>query len=88
MLVLGAAVPLAGVAASTADLNLSRLTVAANLDEQGKATGWLYLDAGEGHAHEKGQFALMRLDVVGKKVKATKIAGKMNPKLTLRVELV
>lgn len=84
----GAAVPLASVAASTADLNLSRLTVAANLDEQGKATGWLYLDAGEGHGHEKGQFALMRLDVVGKKVKAAKVAGKMNPKLTLRVELV
>jgi alpha-glucosidase len=86
----GAAIALAEPAPNTAALRLDELTVAANFDHAGSASGELYLDEGDGHGHEHGQFALLKLAVSrgSKDVAVTRVGGTMERKLRLRVEWV
>lgn len=81
----GAAVALADVAKNTSETSFERLTIVANPDASGNATGMLYLDAGDGYASEKGEFALLRVDVADGKVKTTRVAGKVDKKPVLSV---
>jgi len=53
----GSAIPLGPVTQHVADEAPEAIELAAHLDEQGEARGTIYVDEGEGHAHERGVFA-------------------------------
>jgi alpha-glucosidase len=54
----GAIVPLGRVIQSTAETSLDPLTLLVSLDVQGRASGRLYEDAGDGYGYQKGDFLL------------------------------
>ena len=60
----GAIVPLGKVIQNTNEPSLDPLTLLVCLDEQGRASGALYEDAGEGHGYAKGEYALTRYEAV------------------------
>lgn len=53
----GAIVPLSKIIQSTVDYRVDSLTLLVSLDGQGKASGKLYYDEGDGFSYKKGQFA-------------------------------
>lgn len=55
----GSIVPTGPIIQSTADYSLKKLTLYVSLDEEGKAEGQLYHDAGEGNGYLKGEYALL-----------------------------
>lgn len=57
----GAVLPLGPAMQHTGERAWDPLTLVVNLDDQGTATGLLYEDAGDGHAHEQGDYVLLRL---------------------------
>jgi alpha-glucosidase len=54
----GAIIPLGRVIQSTAEQSLDPLTLLVSLDGQGRASGRLYEDAGDGYGYQKGDFLL------------------------------
>ncbi|MBI2515534.1 MAG: DUF5110 domain-containing protein [Opitutae bacterium] len=62
----GAIVPLGRVIQSTAEESLAPLTLLVSLDAQGRASGQLYEDAGEGFAYREGDFLLTTYEAVQK----------------------
>lgn len=56
----GAIIPLGKVIQNTTEKSLDPLTLLVCLDENGKAEGWLYEDAGEGWGFKKGEYLLTR----------------------------
>lgn len=58
----GSIIPLANLAQSTADLRTDSLTLLVSLDADGRATGQLYEDAGDGFAYRTGHYALSTLE--------------------------
>jgi len=59
----GAIVPLGPVIQSTEDYDLSELTLVCSPDSRGRATGVLYEDDGDGHAHRDGAYRVCRFDL-------------------------
>lgn len=55
----GAIVPACEVFQSTADYSLQTLTLYVSLDDEGKAQGQLYQDAGDGYGYADNQYALV-----------------------------
>lgn len=70
----GAIVPTGKVVQDTGETSLDPLTLYICLDENGRATGDLYEDAGDGFGYQKGDFALEHLQ-------ATLNGGKVTVKL-------
>jgi alpha-glucosidase len=62
----GAIVPLGRVVQDTNETSLDPLTLLVCLDENGRAQGSLYEDAGEGFGYTQGDFALTRYEAVTK----------------------
>lgn len=56
----GAIVPMGKVIQNTAEYTTDTLTLLVNLDENGQASGMLYVDAGDGFGYKKGEYALYR----------------------------
>lgn len=54
----GAIIPLGRVIQSTAEQSLDPLTLLVSLDDQGRATGRLYEDAGDDYGYQQGDFLL------------------------------
>src|SRR5690606_2729488 len=52
----GAIVPMGPIMEWTDQHTLDPITLVVCLDEQGQASGAMYEDAGEGHAHREGDF--------------------------------
>ena len=71
----GAIIPLGKVVQNTAQKSLDPLTLLVSLNADGKATGTLYEDAGDGWAFQKGQFLL-----------TTYSASTKDGKVTVRIE--
>ncbi len=60
----GAIIPLGGVVQDTNEKSSEPLTLLVCLDEQGRANGTLYEDAGDGYGYTKGEYALSRYRAV------------------------
>ena len=58
----GAVLPLGPVRQHVNESPLDPLTLIIHPDEEGRATGLLYEDAGDGHGHERGECRLTRID--------------------------
>ncbi|MBQ9668082.1 MAG: DUF5110 domain-containing protein [Prevotella sp.] len=58
----GAVLPLANLYQNTEEYATDSLTVLVNLDADGRASGQLYEDAGEGFGYRSGDYACYRLD--------------------------
>ncbi|MBQ9668467.1 MAG: DUF5110 domain-containing protein [Prevotella sp.] len=58
----GSIIPLANLAQSTATLRTDSLTLLVSLDADGRATGTLYEDQGDGYAYRQGDYSLSRLE--------------------------
>ncbi|MBN2279090.1 MAG: DUF5110 domain-containing protein [Candidatus Marinimicrobia bacterium] len=56
----GAIVPCSKVIQNTTEYSLENLDLYISLDEQGKASGSLYHDAGDGYGYKEGDFSLIR----------------------------
>ncbi len=56
----GAIVPMGPVVQFEGERPLDELTLVVNLDASGKAAGFLYEDAGDGHGYREGEFARSR----------------------------
>lgn len=56
----GAIVPMGKVIQNTEEYTTDTLTLLVNLDENGQASGMLYVDAGDGFGYKKGEYALYR----------------------------
>ena len=52
----GAIIPLGGVIQNTTEYSLDSLTLIVSLDKNGKASGTLYEDAGDGFQYQKGEY--------------------------------
>ena len=70
----GCALPVGPIVQSTAE-PLTALTLLANLDDEGRATGTWYDDAGEGHGYLAGDFGLWRLVVDGEAADLDRLEG-------------
>ena len=53
----GSIIPVAELSQNTAEYNTDKLTLLVNLDTEGKATGRMYEDAGDGFGFRDGQYA-------------------------------
>lgn len=71
----GAAVPIGPDMQYVSERPLDPLTLLCNPDSSGLATCTLYEDAGDGHGHERGQYALTRYAVEGSVIRRERIAG-------------
>lgn len=60
----GAIVPMGKVIQNTAEYTTDTLTLLVNLDENGQASGMLYVDAGDGFGYKKGEYALYRFTAI------------------------
>lgn len=60
----GAIVPMGKVIQNTAEYTTDILTLLVNLDENGQASGMLYVDAGDGFGYKKGEYALYRFTAI------------------------
>lgn len=60
----GAIVPMGKVIQNTAEYTTDTLTLLVNLDENGQASGMLYVDAGDGFGYKKGEYALYRFTTI------------------------
>ena len=58
----GAIIPVGPVIQSTVDYSTSELTLFVNLDAEGKASGSLYDDAGEGYGYQSGDYAMLNFE--------------------------
>ena len=76
----GAAIPMCNKPMqSTADYDATEIVVIANLDGTGKASGLLYVDAGEGFEYKSGKFLLSFIQVTeGKPLQVQRIQGSFN----------
>ena len=76
----GAAIPICNKPMqSTADYDAAEIVVIANLDGTGKASGLLYVDAGEGFEYRSGKFLLSFIQVTeGKPLQVSRIQGSLN----------
>ncbi len=54
----GAILPLGQIIQSSVDYTVDSLTLLVSLDEKNEATGYLYHDAGEGFAYQKGEYLI------------------------------
>jgi len=70
----GAIVPVGHVIQSTVDYSTSELTLFVNLDAEGKASGSLYDDAGEGYGYQSGDYAMLNFE-------ATAVDGKVEVRI-------
>lgn len=89
----GAIVPLCDVIQNTTEYAASQLTLLVCLDAQGKASGTLYEDAGEGFGHREGDFLLttFKAQKSGDEVRlsVSKTEGRRPPaRRTVRVQVV
>ncbi|HEY1581582.1 MAG TPA: TIM-barrel domain-containing protein [Chthoniobacterales bacterium] len=89
----GAIVPLGKVIQNTNENSLDPLTLLVCLDKNGRASGELYEDAGDGFGFEKGQYALTHYEAAreGERivVRMTRRDGQLTiPKRTVRVRLI
>ncbi len=89
----GAIIPLGRVIQNTTEKSLAPLTLLVCLDEQGRATGQLYEDAGNGYGYQKGDYLLTTYGAVrtGDKVtvSVTHVEGRRaRPARKVVVELV
>ncbi|HBO31030.1 MAG TPA: alpha-glucosidase, partial [Leeuwenhoekiella sp.] len=55
----GAILPVGPVIQSTVDYSTSEITLFINLDAEGKASGSLYDDAGEGYGYQSGDYSIL-----------------------------
>ena len=55
----GAVLPVGPVIQSTVDYSTSEITLFINLNAEGKASGSLYDDAGEGYGYQSGDYAIL-----------------------------
>lgn len=60
----GAIVPMGKVIQNTEEYTTDTLTLLVNLDENGQASGMLYVDAGDGFGYKKGEYALYRFTAI------------------------
>ncbi|KAA4631994.1 DUF5110 domain-containing protein, partial [Bacteroides ovatus] len=78
----GAIIPTGKIIQNTTENSLDPLTLLVCLDEQGKASGNMYWDAGDGWSYKKGDYSLLQFvaERNGDKVtvKLTKKTGKYN----------
>ncbi|MCQ2115551.1 MAG: DUF5110 domain-containing protein [Bacteroidales bacterium] len=78
----GAIVPVGKVFQNTVEYNSDELTLLVNLDENGKASGSLYEDAGDGFGYKDGEYAeySFTAEMVDREVivKTEQIGGNMN----------
>jgi len=89
----GAVIPAGPVMEHTGQKPLDPLTLIVNLDENGRAAGMLYEDAGDGFGYQKGEFLLTRYEAVRNgdtlTVSIARAEGSMpRPKRDLRVRLL
>jgi alpha-glucosidase len=79
----GAALPLAPVGQTTDQVFAGPLTLLASLDEDGKARGRVYQDAGDGFAYRDGEYRLttyeVRADGDDAEVRIVSVEGSMPP---------
>lgn len=82
----GAAIPLAQLSQNTEEFDRGTVTFLVNTDADGKASGSLYIDGGDGFEYRKGEFARYEVKVETSDGVATlslaKIEGKMEGKLS------
>lgn len=89
----GSIIPIANLSQNTVEYNTDNLTLLVNLDSEGKATGRIYEDAGEGFEFKDGQYSDYTVNArkEGKRivVNVTQNDGKLKgePK-TLRIGIV
>jgi alpha-glucosidase len=89
----GAIIPLGKIIQNTTEKSLDPLTLLVCLDENGRAEGELYEDAGEGYGYLQGEYLLTRYAAIAKDNKVIiKIAGEegrmRRPERTIMVELI
>jgi alpha-glucosidase len=56
----GAILPLGEIIQNTTEYSLNTLTLVVSLDDEGKATGQLYHDAGDGYGYQEGEYSLIK----------------------------
>lgn len=78
----GAIVPIGNLIQSTEQFSTDSLTLAISLDKNGRATGKLYDDAGDGFAYQEGKYALWRFKAIRKTGRVSVTAQKIDGKLT------
>ncbi len=58
----GAIIPLGEIIQSTNQYSLKTITLKVSLDEEGKASGKIYADAGDGFGYQKGEFSIIHFN--------------------------
>ncbi len=85
----GAIVPLGPIVQSTAEIpETQALTLMVVLDENGKASGRLYEDAGDGYDYRQGEYCIFDFDAVKKGNKVVVKCTKQTGSLTLDSRMV
>ena len=79
----GAIIPMGRIIQNTTQYSLDSLTLLVSLDKNGKASGTLYEDAGDGFQYRKGEYLISAFTAVqsGSSVKVTikNVEGKLKP---------
>jgi len=79
----GAIIPMGRIIQNTTQYSLDSLTLLVSLDKNGKASGTLYEDAGDGFQYRKGEYLITAFTAVhsGSSVKVTikNVEGKLKP---------
>jgi alpha-glucosidase len=78
----GAIIPMGEIIQNTTEYNTDIITLIVSLDQNGKASGQMYVDAGEGFGYKNGEYALLNFEAktINNKViiSIAKIEGKYN----------